>query len=247
MIEDSHTLAGAYALDALTEVERAGFARHVAGCAACATEVAELTETAARLGAATAQTPPPGLRAAVLEQISRTRQVSDAQPTRAARSDVAQRWRRRSLTAAAAAVVAVAGLGTVWAVEENRLGQARDQVAAQQAQQERVNAVLTAGDVRVHTTTTSSGGRLTVAVSPSQNEGVVVMSDMPAPPPGKAYQLWLIQGSSPTSAGVMAAGARGGTALLDRPGGADQLGVTIEPAGGSAIPTQPTVAGVPLD
>ena len=70
-----HTLAGAYALDALTEIERAGFARHMAECAACATEAAELTETAARMGAATALTPPPGLRGAVLAEISRTRQV----------------------------------------------------------------------------------------------------------------------------------------------------------------------------
>ena len=46
-----HTLSGAYALDALTEIERAGFARHLAECAVCATEVAEFRETAARLGA----------------------------------------------------------------------------------------------------------------------------------------------------------------------------------------------------
>jgi anti-sigma-K factor RskA len=241
-----HTLAGAYALDALTEIERAGFARHVAECAACAAEVAELTETAARLGAATTQAPPPGLRAAVLAQIARTRQVRDTPVASPAPSDAAQRWRRRSVVAAAAAVLAVAGLGTVWAVEEHRLGDVRAQVSAAQNEQDRINAIFSASDVQVHSATTASGGRLVVAVSPSGHDGVVVMSDMPTPPTGRAYQLWLIHGSTPTSVGVMAAGAGGGTALLTAVDRADQVGVTLEPAHGSSTPTLPIVAGVAL-
>jgi anti-sigma-K factor RskA len=246
MTEPMHTLAGAYALDALTELERAGFDRHMAECAACATEVAELTETAARLGTATALTPPPGLRAAVLADISRTRQVHDSRPTRAARGDTAARWRSRTLLAAAAAVLAVAGLGTVWTVEEHRLGAARDQAAAVQAQQARVDAILTAGDVKVYNSSTPSGGRVTVAVSASQNDGVVVMTNMPVPPAGQAYQLWLIRNGAPTSAGIMAAGSRSGTAVLPPLNGADSLGVTVEPAAGSSTPTPPIVVGVPL-
>src|SRR5262249_34563229 len=178
---DLHTLAGAYALDALTDLERAGFARHMAECAACATEVAELTETAARMGAATASTPPPGLRAPVLADTSRTRQVRYPRPARATRSDAAARWRSRSLIAAAAAVLAVAGLGTVWTVEEHRLRTARDQVAAVQAQQERVDSILTASDVTVHTSTTATGGRGTVAVSPPPNDGGGRRGNMAAP------------------------------------------------------------------
>jgi anti-sigma-K factor RskA len=244
--EDMHTLAGAYALDALTELERAGFARHVDDCPACAAEVAELTETAARLGAATPMSPPPGLRQAVLTRITRVRQVRDTPPTRAARGDAAQRWRARSLIAAAAAVVALAGVGVVWTVEEQRVGDARSQYSAAQAEQQRIDAILGAGDVSVHTATTAGGGRITVAVSASQNDGVVVLANMPAPPSGKAYQLWLIHGSAPTNAGVMAAGARSGTTLLTGVDGADQLGVTVEPTGGSQTPTLPTVAGVSL-
>jgi anti-sigma-K factor RskA len=244
---DLHTLAGAYALDALTDIERAGFARHMAECAACATEVAELTETAARMGAATALTPPPGLRAAVLAEISRTRQVRDTRPARTARSDAVARWRGRSLIAAAAAIVALAGLGTVWTVEEHRLSTARDQTAAVQAEQNRIDAILTARDVTMHSSRTPTGGQVTVAVSPSQNDGVVLMANMPAPPAGKTYQLWLIHNGTPTSAGVMAAGARAGTAVLPPLDGADSLGVTVEPApGGSATPTLPVVVGVPL-
>jgi anti-sigma-K factor RskA len=247
MIEptDLHTLAGAYALDALTEVERAGFARHMAECAACATEVAELTETAARMGAATALIPPPGLRSAVLTEIARTRQVRDTRPARPTRADAAARWRSRSLIAAAAAILAVAGLGTVWTVEQRRLAAARDEVATVQAQQNRVDAILSAGDVRVRTVP-AGGGRVTVAVSPSQNDGVVVMAGLPQPPAGKAYQLWLIRGTVPTSAGIMAAGAGAGTELLPALNGADSLGVTVESLPGARTPTPPVVVAVPL-
>jgi anti-sigma-K factor RskA len=244
---DLHTLAGAYALDALTEIERAGFARHMAECAACATEVAELAETAARMGAATALTPPPGLRSAVLAEISRTRQVRDNRPVRPTRADAAARWRGRSLIAAAAAILAVAGLGTVWTVEERRLASVRDEVATVQAQQNRVDAILGAADVHVRTVNPVGGGRVTVAVSPSQNDGVVVMADMPAPPAGKAYQLWLIRGNVPTSAGVMAAGARAGTELLPTLNGADSLGVTVETVPGARTPTPPVLVGIPLN
>jgi anti-sigma-K factor RskA len=241
-----HTLAGAYALDALTEIERAGFARHIAECPACATEVAELTETAARLGAATQLAPPPGMKARVMAEIARTSQVHNVRPARAARGDPVRLWRRRSLAAVAAAIVAAAGLGTVWTVEERRLGDAREQAALLRTQQDRIDAVLAAGDVRLHAATVAAGGRVTVAVSPSRNDGVVIMSDLPAPPSGKTYQLWLLQGTSPTSAGVMAAGARSGTALISSLSGADHVAVTVEPAGGSATPTLPTVAAVPL-
>ena len=47
-----HTLAGAYALDAVPEADRARFERHLAGCDACAQEIAGLRETTARLGVA---------------------------------------------------------------------------------------------------------------------------------------------------------------------------------------------------
>ncbi|MGA8115948.1 MAG: zf-HC2 domain-containing protein, partial [Actinocatenispora sp.] len=56
-----HTLIGPYALDAVTDIERAAVERHLATCPTCRAEVAELSATAARLGAATVTSPPPGL------------------------------------------------------------------------------------------------------------------------------------------------------------------------------------------
>ena len=62
---DVHTLAGAYVLNAVDDLDRAQFSRHLAECPACTAEVAELTETIAALTPATAETPPDRLRAAV--------------------------------------------------------------------------------------------------------------------------------------------------------------------------------------
>ncbi len=69
-MSDIHALSGAYAVDALDDIERVGFERHLAGCATCRAEVASLREAAAALADDVALAPPPELRAAVLEGIS---------------------------------------------------------------------------------------------------------------------------------------------------------------------------------
>lgn len=243
-----HTLAGAFALDALTEIERTSFARHVAECEACATEVAELRETASRLGAAAWEAPPQSLRASVLAEIARTRQVPAGRAVPATHSEVAmRRWRRFSAAAVAAGIVAVGGVATTWAVEERRVRDAQQQVQAVTEQQQRISAVLSAPDVKLHTQSIRNGGRITVALSPTLGRGVAMMADLPAPPEGKVYQLWMIRQSQPTSAGVMAVGQRSGVAMLDDVSGADTLGVTAEPGpSGSTSPGPDLVAGVPL-
>jgi hypothetical protein len=252
---DVHTLAGAYALDALTEIERASFARHLTGCESCAAEVAGLTEAASRLAVLDAMTPPPRLRDAVLNEVYRTRQLTPAREASTVRS--LPSTRTRWLAAVAAAVVALAGMAGVWAVQENRLVDARrdadrllaaERVRAEEALalQRRVSAVLSAPDSQVRGADAPDGGRVTVVVAPSLGDGVAVLSDLPEPGPGRAYQLWLIDDGVAASAGVMAAGVGSGTALLDGLGAADTLGVTIEPASGSTQPTTPVLAGVAL-
>ncbi|MEV5410480.1 anti-sigma factor [Thermopolyspora sp. NPDC052614] len=74
MNDDLHTLSGAYALNALPEQQQRLFEEHMARCEACLIEVRGLRETAARLGLAAAEEPPPGLRARVLARIAEVRQ-----------------------------------------------------------------------------------------------------------------------------------------------------------------------------
>jgi anti-sigma factor RsiW len=72
---DVHSLGGAYVLDAVSDAERGAVERHLGRCSACAEEVAELRETATRLGLAASAEPPPKLRSAVLARIAQVRQL----------------------------------------------------------------------------------------------------------------------------------------------------------------------------
>ena len=78
MTENLHGLVAAYAayaVDAVDVEERAAFEAHLPGCEDCTLELAELREVAAQIGAAETGPVPPGLRASVLAEVSRTAQV----------------------------------------------------------------------------------------------------------------------------------------------------------------------------
>ena len=68
-MSDMHPLSGAYAVDALDDIERARFERHLAECPDCAAEVASLREAAAMLAHSVDTGPSAELRAKVLAEI----------------------------------------------------------------------------------------------------------------------------------------------------------------------------------
>ena len=70
MSTNPHSPVGSYVTDALTPTERAEFDHHLAGCYRCRLEVADYTETLARLTPLLATTPPASLRASVLAAIA---------------------------------------------------------------------------------------------------------------------------------------------------------------------------------
>src|SRR5262249_32247940 len=149
---DIHTLAGAYALDAVDELERARFDRHLAECPSCAAEVAELTETMAALSDGTAEAPPPGLRAAVLARSAATPQARQARHARRAGRGPpripAVRWQR--LGAAAAAVLALGGAGAVGYQVAGHSGLSHNSPSS--AENKQIAAVLAAPDARLYGT-----------------------------------------------------------------------------------------------
>src|ERR1700726_878183 len=75
---DPHTLAGAYAMDAVAERDRARFERHLAGCESCRQEIRGLREGTAALGPRAACPPPAALRGAALRAAAQTRQLPPA-------------------------------------------------------------------------------------------------------------------------------------------------------------------------
>ncbi|MEV4416812.1 anti-sigma factor [Catellatospora sp. NPDC049609] len=240
-----HSLAGAYVLHALDESERETFAQHLRGCSACAAEVTELNETAARLAEDTWSVPPPGMRDQVLSAVRRTRQLPPARPVRERRGARARWWRHPAALTAAACLLVAALVGGTYAVQEQRVRS--EQAAAQAARQElaRTQAVLTAPDATVRTADVQGGGKVTVVAAPSRNAAVVLLATH-SPGAQKAYQFWLMDGATPRSVGVLAAGQSTATHLVDGVDAADALGVTVEPAGGSTTPTLPIVAQIPM-
>lgn len=234
MNSDIHALSGAYAVNALDDLERARFERHLAECEACTAEVESLRETSALLAETTVAGPPAELRDRVLADIARVRPLPPVLPPVVGRSDRAPRGRRRlaAVLAAAAAVVAVGAGSVVWHPWDPDSSQRT--ISA-------VDRVLTAPDAQSFSRKLEDGSTATVVRSKSLNGAVVVPSGMKAPAPGTVYELWLQHGDTMVAAGFMTS--------TDHPvlfegdaASAIGAGITVEPAGGSPEPTFPAVA-----
>ncbi|WP_410574789.1 anti-sigma factor domain-containing protein [Amycolatopsis sp. cmx-4-61] len=225
-----HTLTGAYVLDAVTDLERAAFTRHLGECPACAGEVIEFRGTAARLAAVMTASPATRLRIRVLTEITVTRQLP---PVIRSGREERRPWCTRAAVAlaavAAAAVVLVAGIG-IGAL------QTAPAPAAQIAQ--------LAPDTHAVRVSGAAGGTVAVSFSRQRGEAVVTAQGLPALGDNHAYQVWLIGPRGAQSAGLLHTGS--GTVTTVLPADADRIGITTEPATGSPQPTTPAVGRVPL-
>ncbi|WP_327711970.1 anti-sigma factor [Streptomyces sp. NBC_00464] len=249
-----HTLTGAYALHALPESERREFERHLGDCDACSVEVREFSETATRLGLAVSATPPRELRERVLREIATVRQEPPSGGRRARTGTTgrntagrAARWPKFAL---AASLAAAAGFGGI-AVWQNQAAQdARQDARATHQQSEQLAQVLAAPDAQSRSGTLEDGGKGTVVVSKSENRAAFLAAGLPGAPVGKVYQLWFDDDGTMRSAGLMRAAGPTSTTyatLLDGPvDDATGMGVTVEPAGGSAQPTSAPLALIDL-
>jgi hypothetical protein len=236
---DVHSLSGAYALDAVDDLERAAFERHLRECSSCSLEVLELRETVSRLSDSVATEPPPGLRASVLSAVSRTPQAPPGRRVAGSSAPV-KRWRRFAAASVAAGVVAV-GIGAgAYTVANRDVDDARWATAVAEARAAQVERVLAAADARLFKATGKDGGTVNVTVSRTLDSAVAAMEGLPDPGAGRIYQLWMIPEGDPATVArsvgeVPSAGAP--TARLVQVGGANRFGVTIEPEGGSLRPT----------
>lgn len=238
MNPDVHTLTGAYAVDALSELERRQFERHLAECPDCTREVEELRATAARLGAAVAERPPDGLRQRVLDQITVTRQESPGGRGQAAHPP--RRWALRLTAVAAAACLAAAiALGVVVVHTRSRLDGVQQELAQAQARYGPVSAILDEPDAHVTVGTGTVGGTAVVAVSHRLDRAVLLMFEVPYPPAGHTLQVWAMGAGNPRSLGLVR--PEPGTTIpplvFGDLAGEKLIGVTVEPAGGSPEPT----------
>ncbi|SDO46276.1 Anti-sigma-K factor rskA [Nakamurella panacisegetis] len=264
MTTDQHLNTGAMALGALPDDEAAEYADHLRTCPTCVDELASFLQTAAILGSSVAQAPPAGLRRSVMAAVAQTPQLPPLTEDSAGRHrhtaesapapttavgipepdggsatviPLRRPWYRRpqALLAAAAAVLVVGG-GTTLALS----GRSQPPSA--------IACVAAAADKTVEKPTVGASAGGTVTIAGSCNAAVVQMPPMADPPSGKVYQMWVIKGATPTSAGIVTKQADGTYGKVGMPVhvGDTAVAVTVEPDGGSAKPTTSPLWVVPL-
>ena len=241
---DPHTLAGAYAMDAVPEPDRSRFERHLARCESCRQEVRGLREATAALAAATAVRPPAALRDTVLRAAGQTRQLPPAAAAAtAARHRRRPGWRPRLAVALAGALAAVAvTAGVLTFGMQGRLDQAqhRDHMVA---------AVLSASDATMVIRPVSTGGTATVVMSHRERALVFTAADLRVLPAGQSYELWLIGPAGTRSAGMIDGSGHGrmvGPMVVSGLAAGDSVGMTAEPDSGSPRPTSPPLVLIGL-
>lgn len=240
MMEEVHSLAAVYAIDAIDDAERQAFEAHLPTCAECQEVVQELSEAATLLSEGLEVEPPEKLRASVLDQVAaeasdageRTSTVVSLESRRERRNKRPNRSLNWLVGVAAAGVVAVGAWGVMQGMGPDPIEQV---VGAQDA---------------AHHTADSGNGMVAVVTSAGSDQAVLQLpEDMPAPEGGSVYQAWFVHDDGTArSAGVLSEDALAEhTDLLEgSPEGAVAVGLTVEPTGGSEAPTTEPFVVVPL-
>lgn len=235
--------AAAYALGALAPAERTFFEAHLANCAVCAAEVRAFTPVAGALAhAALPAQPSPAVRQRLLDRLS-------SSPSR---------FTQYALAASVALALFAGGYaaqlrGRVTTLEarlrETALrADASERLVADAGRSafeaQRTVQVLAAPDLaRIDLAGQPAAPRASARAFWSRSRGLVfTASNLPAPPPGRAYQLWVLTAQpQPISAGMLKLDANGRTtAMIDTPQDLPKpvaMAVTLEPEAGVSSPT----------
>jgi len=236
-----------HALGSLEGEERLALEKHLQECASCRRELESLRGDLALLSLSTAGPKPPARsRERLMAALAR-------EPRRGTTAPPRRSWwvLAPSLAAAALVLLAIFLMRQNSALRQQIAGMDYDAVA-QQVELRRAREI-------VSTLTANDAMRVTLvaAKTPPQPQGkaiyvrdrsslIFIASNMPAAPPEKAYELWLIPTSgAPILAGVFRPDAHGSATVVNPPlpAGieAKAFAITIEPEAGSTTPTMPVV------
>jgi anti-sigma-K factor RskA len=239
-----------YAMGSLRGEERAALEEHLRGCADCSDELARLRGDAALLAfSVSGPQAPARSRARLMTAIGR-------EPRFNARPSKRASWFRMfELAGAVAAVVIISLFVKQESALRTRVSELEASSAAQQVQLDDANRLMAS-------LTSPEAERFTLVASnaPPQPQGKAIYvrgsgvlmflaTNMPAPPPQKAYELWVIPTEgAPIPAGVFRPDAHGSATVFrpPLPAGvqAKTIAITVEPEAGSPAPTsKPIMVG----
>ena len=268
--DDVQALASDYVLGLLDEVTRARVASHLSTCPSCAEEFRQVAQTMDAVGRSVPDVAPSlSLRDRITAIPGRVPQLAAAtSPAPSGAHVVRQSTSRQAPWFAAVAASLVAAVATWQAfsarAEVQRLKQelvdmqvrAGDAQVARATLQEQVDEftrmmdVLRSSDL-ISYSLAGSGAAANAharAYVTHKNGMVFTAEGLPALPAGRIYQLWVIVGGKPVSAGLLSPDANGRvlavTPTPDIPAMPGIVAVTLEPAGGLPQPsTNPILVG----
>lgn len=220
-------LKEAYALGALPEPDRRWFESYLAAHPELSSDVDDLLAAANLLALLPGDhEPPPSLRRNLLERVEAESSGAASLPRRRRFRPDPSRWLRP--LAAAAAVLAVVGGLSAWNVSlrsENQALRESNQALAGRMEERQTYALEGPGGegevIRLE------GGR-----------GVLVARGLEPAPEGRVYEAWVLRDGVPEPAGLF--NPEDGSAVTPIEAslrGADAVAVTMEPEGGSPMPT----------
>lgn len=228
-------LLPAFALGVLEDAEVEQVRRHLSQCETCLREFEELQEVEGRLGLAVPYaSPDPDLKARLMARVRAEQEGS----TVAARAQILDRVsnliQRNALVWTPISLLLILGL-----LIGNLLLWQR---ASHQPAEAPLRAVPLEG-----TDASPAGASGVLALSGDGREGTLVVYGLAPLGPDQQYQLWLIQDGERDSGAVFSVDAEGQAIVaIDAPQRLldySNLGITIEPAGGSPGPTGEKVMG----
>lgn len=256
--DDIRDVLPAYAVGAADPEEAARVQAYLKQHPEAAREVAEYAAAAGLLmGGVTRRDPPPALRQKLLEAARAQRPAQNqARPISSNRQKfVIPTWWAWGATAAAM-ILLVMNVLMMGQMAELRARQAaleqtnQDQLAAlQRASQATLNEALTIWVTGTKAELMDDSGEMRAMVmwQPGESEAVMFTHSLPPLDESRIYQLWLIdEAGTPVSAGTFSVDASGrATLMFDAQTAIDALnglGISVEPMGGSALPTTPPLA-----
>ena len=267
MTMDRHETIGAmldeYALGQLSQDERRTVETHVRECDTCAADLRELVVVMEGLAhSLDPVTPPPALKQRVMSSLASQPQEparTVVEPNAVATPPKGVKIRRGVHPGwLAAAAVVILGLGVaLYSVDATRrllIDDVQEAQAAVADLQRRLDlnaeqadlavSILTATDmqpVAMSGKENATGSTARAYWSPTRGL-LIVANDLPMPPPGRIYQVWVIGGGTPFSAGLLGEQGVGRGMLIAPPPrgvapGAVTVAVTDEPPGGLPAPS----------
>ena len=248
--EDYKEMLAAAALGSLSEAESRQLEEHLRSCSDCQTEHDQWQETAAWLAlAAEPQEPSKEFRTELLLKIR-----NDAKPTGTNVVQMPKRvWSNAQRWTAIAATITIVGLSVALFVlwrknvadrhELVRLSQQVEQANRQLASQREAAAIVTSPGTRMMElagTEMAPSAHAMLAVD-RNGRAVLMARNLPAAPPGKAYQLWFIAGGAKMPGKLFVPSASGDGMLSDQvpasARGSAVFAITLEPEQGVTSPT----------